>query len=89
MDFRSQAERDRDRFAILRADRRKWLWFAPKLRAASNIVAVVWAVLFAYAVTVKAEGAVLLAVAAIPVGLLWLAGRIATRFAAYADKHWA
>ena len=88
MDFRTPTERDRDRLAILRRDRRIWVSVAPILRKASNWVVGVWAALFAVCVYNQAEGVILLAVAAVPVGLFWIFGRFATKWAAYVDKRW-
>jgi hypothetical protein len=49
----------------------------------------VWAALFAVCILNQAEGVILLAVVAVPVGLFWIFGRFATKWAAYVDKHWA
>jgi hypothetical protein len=87
MDFRTPAERDR--LAILRRDRRIWMSAAPLLRKASNWVVGIWAALLAVYIYNQAEGVILLAVAAVPVGLFWMFGRFATKWAAYVDKHWA
>ena len=89
MDFRTPTERDRDRLAILRRDRRLWISAAPTIRRASNWVVWVWAALFAVCMLNQAEGVILLAVAAVPVGMFWVFGRFATRWAAYVEKNWA
>jgi hypothetical protein len=62
---------------------------APIIRKVSNWVVGIWALLLAICIANQSEGMMLLGVAAVPVGLFWLFGRLATKWAAYVDKHWA
>jgi hypothetical protein len=59
------------------------------IRKASDWIVAIWVALLAICIFNQAEGVVLLAVAAVPVGLFWGFGRLATRWAAYVDKRWA
>jgi hypothetical protein len=83
------SQREKRRLAILRSDRSLWIFIAPKIRTASNVAAVLWALVLVYTLAVEAEGSVLLAVLAVPVGLFWITGRLVTRIAAYVDKNWS
>jgi len=88
MDFRSPAERERDRLAILRSDRRTLLVVAPMIVRASHWLWVIWLVGLVWTWVRDAEGVILFVVGFVPVLIFWLLARLAARAAAFADKNW-
>jgi hypothetical protein len=88
MDFRSPAERERDRLAILRSDRRTLLVVAPMIVRASHWLWVIWLVGLVWTWVRDAEGVILFVVGFVPVLIFWFLARLAMRAAAFADKNW-
>jgi fatty acid desaturase len=88
MDLRSPSERERDRLAILRGDRRKLTWIAPLVVKASRWLWVIWLIGFAGTAYVGAEVVILFAVGFVPVLLFWFLGKFLRRAAEYADQNW-
>lgn len=85
-----KSQREARRLAILRHDRRIIVAIAPIITKVTNWVAVLWLVLFAYALIVGAgEAIVLLLASAIPVLLLWLVGRAMPSVVRSVNKNWS
>jgi hypothetical protein len=89
MDFRSSAERERQRLAMLRGDRRTLMSIAPLIVRASNWLWRIWFLGFAVSISNGAVQAIaFFVIAFLLVLLIWIAGKLATKAAAFADKQW-